>query len=128
MWPFSKVRFKKFWFFSIGSLLINTTWQNHFWWTWSYLTFYEGLLWRLFILLYWTVVNKYCISWPYLMDMILCDFFRKSIFKHLEVKYWFYWTVFNKCFIPRPYLMNRILCDFFQKSVLNILEGKNWIY
>ena len=79
------------------------------------------------------------------MDLISCDFFRRSPigpclinnstylidrvstefspnvrFIYLKAKYWTYWTVFNKCFIPRPYLIDPNSCDFFRKSVLNI--------
>ena len=41
MWPFTRFRFKHFWFCPIGPLLINATYQYLIWSTWFHETFFE---------------------------------------------------------------------------------------
>ena len=78
---FSKIHVKNFWFCPIWLFLINTTNQDHIWWTWFHVNFAEGPFYALLIVSKWILLNKYYISWSYLMDLISCGSFRRSFIK-----------------------------------------------
>ena len=127
---FSKNRFKHFWFCPIGLLSTNTTCHNHIWSNWCHETFLK--------VSYWTGCNKYYTSWPYLIELILCDLFEGPFETFFIANHWtsvnyylrsvydrgdFVWvfskvsyrTVFKKFFIPARYLMDLISWDLFSK-------------
>ena len=62
-----------FWKSPIGLCLINTSYQQHIWWTRFHTTFLRKSVLNTWT--YWTVSNKYYIPGPYLMNPILTDFF-----------------------------------------------------
>lgn len=102
------------------------------------------------IVSYWTGFNKYYVSWPYFLDLILSKI-RRSALKTFWMSpigsceinrsskehiwwTWFhmtffkvsYWTVPNKYFIPATCLMNPISFIFFSTVRFKYLRAKYW--
>ena len=62
----------------------------------------HDFMWLFSKVFFWTVFNKYYISWPYFMGPILWDFFSKVRFKYLEAKYWTDWTIHTRIILMGP--------------------------
>ena len=90
------------WLSPIGLFLISTTYQDNIRCTWFHGTFFTGSYLTFLILSYKNVFNKYCIPGTYLIDLVLCDFCRRSpiLLGLINTTYYYHiwWTWFLATF------------------------------